>query len=381
MLRFPCALALLLCAAPSLALTPPEGADSSEYPSERGTLRVTSIVEGLERPWALAFLPDGRALVSEKPGRLRLVSDAGELSAPLEGLPEVWAQRQGGLLDIAVPPDFEHDPWIYFTYAEAGDDGRAGTALARARLEGERLNGVEVLFRQADKLSTGNHFGSRIVFADDGTLFVALGENNQRPTAQRLDLHQGKVVRLNRDGSVPTDNPFVGDDDALDEIWSYGHRNPQGAALHPDSRALWVNEHGPRGGDEINLPQPGANYGWPLATHGIDYSGQSIAEAQGAEVEGTEPPDYVWEISPGVSGMAFATDERLGEWQGDLFIGALATEELIRLELDGDRVSHEERLLAGRGERIRDVRQGPDGALYLLTDHDDGKLLKLELLD
>lgn len=296
-------------------------------------------------------------------------------------MPAVFASGQGGLLDVQLSPDFRQDRLVYLSYAEAGEDGKAGTAVGRGRLseDGGRLEQFEVIFRQQPKLSTGVHFGSRLVFDRQGHLYATLGENNQRATAQDLDKLQGKLVRLRPDGQVPADNPFVGRADARLEIWSYGHRNPQGAALNPWSRAFWVHEHGPRGGDEINIAQPGKNYGWPLATHGINYSLLPIPEARGEAVPGTEAPLHVWKKSPAISGMAFYDAERFPAWQHSLFIGSLAAQALIRLQLDGDRVVHEERLLESLGERIRDVRLGPDGYLYLLTDSTDGRLLRLGL--
>lgn len=320
-------------------------------------------------------------LVTERPGRLRLVGLDGSRSKPLEGVPEVFAQAQGGLLDVRLSPDFESDRLVYLTYAEAGEQGKAGTAVGRGRLSDDhsKLENFEVIFRQLPKLSTGIHFGSRLVFDNDGHLFVALGENNQRPTSQDLDKHQGKVVRIGLDGSVPDDNPFIGQEGVRPEIWSYGHRNQQGAALNPWSGVLWTNEHGPRGGDEVNIPQAGKNYGWPLATHGINYSMLPIPEAKGKAVEGTEQPHHVWGKSPGVSGMAFYDGERFAAWQHSLFIGALVDQSLIRLRLDGDRIVGEERLLKDLGARIRDVRVGPDGYVYLLTDAGDGKLLQVGL--
>lgn len=353
-----------------------------EHPSELGTLTTEVVASGLEYPWALAFLPDGRMLVTERPGRLRLVTTDGRLSSPISGVPRVFAQGQGGLLDLALSPDFDKDRRVYLSYAEAGDDGGlAGTAVGRGTLsaDGARLEGFEVIFRQAPKLSSGLHFGSRLVFDRDGYLFVALGENNQRPTAQDLDKLQGKVVRLFPDGRVPGDNPFVGQAGARPEIWSYGHRNQQGAALNPWTGALWTHEHGPRGGDEVNIPRAGRNYGWPRATHGINYTLLPIPEAEGETVPGTEPPLYVWERSPAISGMAFYDAERFPAWRHSLFIGALAQRQLIRLQLDGDKVVHEERLLEDLDTRIRDVRQGPDGYLYLLTDEGDGRLLRVGL--
>jgi aldose sugar dehydrogenase len=364
-----------------LAMSLP-AAQARELPSERGTLQVTTLLSGLEHPWALAFLPGEQGLLlTERPGRLRLLGADGRLSAPLAGVPAVYARGQGGLLDVALSPDFADERWVYLAYAEAGADGRAGTAVGRGRLSADRraLEGFEVIFRQQPKLSSGVHFGSRLVFDRDGYLFVALGENNQRPTAQHLDKLQGKVVRLHPDGRVPDDNPFVDQAGVRPEIWSYGHRNPQGAALNPWTGRLWVHEHGPRGGDEINIPQAGRNYGWPLATHGVNYSFLPIPEALGETVAGTEAPHHVWEKSPAISGMAFYDAPRFPQWQRSLFIGALAGEALLRLELEGDRVIHEERLLEALDARIRDVRQGPDGFLYVLTDARNGQLLRLGL--
>lgn len=352
-----------------------------QYPSEQGDLQVLPLVTGLEHPWSLVFLPGGDMLVTERPGRLRLVAGDGALSAPLQGVPSVYHQGQGGLLDVALSPTFAQDRLVYLSYAEAGDGGRAGTAVGRGRLSVDRrgLEGFEVIFRQLPKLSVGAHFGSRLLFDRAGYLFITLGENNQRSTAQDLDKLQGKVVRLYPDGRVPADNPFVARPGARPEIWSYGHRNPQGAALNPWTGDLWTHEHGPRGGDEINKPLAGKNYGWPLATHGINYSLLPIPEAIGQTAEGTEPPLHVWKKSPALSGMAFYAHERFPAWRHNLFIGALAQQALIRLELKGDQVVHEERLLEQLGVRIRDVRQGPDGYLYVLTDEADGQLLRLGL--
>ena len=372
--------ALLVLAVTSLlALTPPAMAERSEL----GELQLTEVAAGLEHPWALAFLPEGQGyLISERPGRLRLLDAQGRLHPPLGGVPAVFARGQGGLLDIALSPSFATDRLVYLSYAEADDEGqRAGTAVGRGRLKEDlsALEGFRVIFRQLPKLSEGIHFGSRMAFGADGQLYVSLGENNQRATAQQLDKLQGKLVRLQPGGGVPADNPFVGREGVRPEIWSYGHRNPQGLALNPWSGRLWLHEHGPRGGDEINIPRAGRNYGWPKATHGINYSFLPIPEAEGATVAGTEPPHHVWEKSPAISGMAFYSAERFPAWQHSLFIGALAGQALIRLQLQGDQVVHEERLLQDRGWRIRDVRQGPDGFLYLLTDAPDGKLVRLGL--
>ena len=372
--------ALLVLAVTSLlALTPSAMAERSEL----GELQLTEVADGLEHPWALAFLPEGQGyLISERPGRLRLLDAQGRLHPPLGGVPAVFARGQGGLLDIALSPSFATDRLVYLSYAEADDEGqRAGTAVGRGRLKEDlsALEGFRVIFRQLPKLSEGIHFGSRMAFGADGQLYVSLGENNQRATAQQLDKLQGKLVRLQPGGGVPADNPFVGREGVRPEIWSYGHRNPQGLALNPWSGRLWLHEHGPRGGDEINIPRAGRNYGWPKATHGINYSFLAIPEAEGATVAGTEPPHHVWEKSPAISGMAFYSAERFPAWQHSLFIGALAGQALIRLQLQGDQVVHEERLLQDRGWRIRDVRQGPDGFLYLLTDAPDGKLGRLGL--
>ncbi|NVZ62354.1 PQQ-dependent sugar dehydrogenase [Pseudomonas gingeri] len=353
------------------------------FQSESGPVAVSEIVDGLKHPWALAFLPDRQGmLVTERPGNLRVVSPDGKLSAPLGGVPQVWAKGQGGLLDVVLSPSFKEDRLVYLSYAEGGGEGgKAGTAVGRGQLSADlgQLTDFKVIFRQEPKLSVGNHFGSRLVFDRDGYLFIALGENNERPTAQDLDKLQGKVVRIFPDGRVPDDNPFVGQQGVRPEIWSYGHRNQQGAALNPWTGTLWTHEHGPRGGDEINIIERGKNYGWPLATHGINYSLQPIPEAQGKTVKGTVPPHHVWEKSPGLSGMAFYDADRFPKWQHNLFIGALVAQELIRLQFDGDKVIHEERLLGELKSRIRDVRQGPDGYLYVLTDAENGALYKVGL--
>lgn len=373
-----------LCASALITVTAPVfAAPTQNFKSEQGTLEVTTMTKGLEHPWALAFLPDRQGmLVTERPGNLRVVSADGKLSAPLSGVPKVWAKGQGGLLDVALSPDFKQDRTVYLSYAEGGGEGdRAGTAVGRGRLSDDltAIKDFNVIFRQEPKLSVGNHFGSRLVFDRDGYLFITLGENNDRPTAQDLDKLQGKVVRIYPDGKVPDDNPFVGQAGVRPEIWSYGQRNPQGAALNPWTGTLWENEHGPQGGDEINIIERGKNYGWPMATHGINYSGQPIPEATGKTAEGTVGPRHVWEKSPGLSGMAFYDADRFKAWQHNVFIGALVSQELIRLQFDGDKVVHEERLLSELNKRIRDVRQGPDGYLYVLTDEDDGGLYRIGL--
>ncbi|KGD86956.1 oxidoreductase [Achromobacter sp. RTa] len=363
----------------SAALAAPTRA-ASEPPSVAA--RVTSVAGGLDHPWSMAFLPGGGMLITERSGSLRLLRAAGGLSKPLSGLPKVAAQGQGGLLDVVLSPDFANDRYVYLSYAEA-DGSKSGTAVGRGRLsdDGTALEGFRVLFRQEPKLSSGLHYGSRLVFDRKGYLYISLGENNQRPTAQDLDKLQGKVVRLKADGSVPPDNPFVGQAGARPEIWSYGHRNPQGMALNPWSGDLWENEHGPRGGDEINLVRPGKNYGWPLVTHGINYSGLPIPEAKGDTLPGMEAPLFWWPKSPAISGMAFYDADRFPAWRNSVFIGALANQNLIRLTLDGDRVVAQERLLVDRKSRIRDVRQGPDGYVYVLTDASPGELLRVAPAD
>ena len=373
----------VVCASSMLNVALSVHADEQKrFSSEAGTVTVTPVVQGLDHPWAVAFLPNNKGmLITERPGQLRVVSPEGKLSAPLSGVPQVWAKGQGGLLDVVLSPTFAKDRLVYLSYADGGDEGKAGTAVGRARLSDDltELDNFEVIFRQTPKLSTGNHFGSRLVFDGDGYLFIALGENNQRPTSQDLDKLQGKIVRIFPDGKIPTDNPFVKESGVRPEIWSYGHRNQQGAALNPWSGALWTHEHGPKGGDEINVIEPGKNYGWPLATHGIDYSSQPIPEAKGKTLDGTVVPHHVWEKSPGISGMAFYDADRFKPWQHSLFIGALADKGLIRLQLDGDKVVHEERLLGDLNARIRDVRQGPDGYVYVLTDDENGALYRVGL--
>ena len=348
---------------------------AQDVQSEKARFRVVTVASGLDRPWALAFLPDGRLLVTEKPGRMRFVARDGTLSPPLAGVPAVAAQGQGGLLDVIVDREFATNRMITFCYAEPGAGG-AGTAVARARLGENRLEDVTVIFRQQPKVAGGLHFGCRIVPARDGLLYVTLGERYNRDRAQDLAAHLGKVIRIRPDGTVPPDNPFVNRAGALPEIWSFGHRNPQGAALHPQTGKLWLHEHGARGGDEINIPEAGKNYGWPVITHGIDYSGAPIGIGKAAP--GMEQPRYFWVPSIAPSGMAFYTGDAFPAWKGNLFVGALAGQRLVRLELDGDSVKHEERLLGDLRERIRDVRAGPNGLIYLLTDNAHGSVLRLE---
>jgi len=343
-------------------------------------VKVEVLQNKLDHPWSLAFLPgDQGMLITLKGGQLKRWQAGKGLSDPIVGVPKVWANGQGGLLDVVLAPDFATSRRVWLSYAEAGDDGKAGTAVGYGRLSDDntRLEAFKVVFRQQPKLSTGNHFGGRLVFDGKGYLYIALGENNQRPTAQDLDKLQGKVVRLTDQGAVPEDNPFVNRKDARPEIWSYGIRNPQGLAMNPWSDTLWLNEHGPRGGDEINIPEKGKNYGWPLATHGINYSGLPIPEAKGEHVEGTEPPLFVWKQSPALSGMAFYNSDVFPQWKNKLFIGALKDKDVIVLNVNDKKVTEEGRILGDRDQRVRDVRVGPDGYLYVLTDESDGQLLKV----
>jgi glucose/arabinose dehydrogenase len=338
-------------------------------------LRLETVADGLEFPWGLAFLPDGRMLVTERPGRMRVIDAQGRKSEPLQGLPPIAADRQGGLLDVVVGPAFAHDRLVFFAFSEPAEGG-ARTAVARAVFANDRLRDVRVIFRQRPVVEGGLHFGSRLVFGRDGNLWITLGERyTRRADAQRLDSHLGKVVRIRPDGSVPPDNPYRRTPGALPEIWSIGHRNVQGAALHPVTGRLWTHEHGAQGGDEVNLDLPGRNYGWPVITWGVDYGGAPIGE--GTHKEGMEQPLHYWVPSIAPSGMAFYTGDRFPEWRGSLLIGSLKFALLSRLELDGEKVIREHRLLEDQGERYRDVRQGPDGWIYLLTNSPQAKLLRL----
>lgn len=375
-------LACLLIAAPLVTQckaqrprTGPAQASPQPRPTD-GNVTAETVVGGLEHPWALAFLPDGRILVTERPGRLRIVDTNGRLSEPLAGVPAVHAVSQGGLLDVAIDPDFAQNQLVYLSFSEPGDGGTSGTAVARGRLGNGRLDNVEVIYRQEPKVRSGGHFGSRLVFSRDGMLFVTQGDRQAatfRGQAQQLTSGIGKIVRLNRDGSIPADNPFVGRSDARPEIWSFGHRNVQAAALHPETGQLWTVEHGAMGGDELNRPEKGKNYGWPVITYGRDYSGASIGE--GAQKEGMEQPVYYWDPVIAPSGMTFYTGDRYPGWNGSAIVGGMGVRALVRLTIANDRVTAEERYLAG--QRIRDVQQGPDGLLYLVTDEDDGKLLRV----
>jgi glucose/arabinose dehydrogenase len=344
---------------------------------------VVTVAEGFVNPWSVAFLPGGKMLVTERPGRLRVVSADGKLSEPVSGLPPVHARGQGGLLDVALDPGFAKNTTIYWCYSEPREGGTSNnTAVARGKLVDDaapRVEEVKEIYHQAPSLNSQLHFGCRLVFARDGTLFVTQGDRSiteGRMQAQNLDSLIGKIVRINTDGTIPKDNPFVGREGARPEMWSIGHRNIQAAALHPASGELWEIEHGTRGGDELNIVHKGQDYGWPTIAYGIEYRGGPITGGI-QQKAGMEQPAYYWDPIIGPSGMAFYTGNLFPAWKGDLFVGGHGTSDLVRLELQGDKVIGEERLLADLKERIRDVRVGPDGAIYLLTDSAKGRLLKL----
>jgi len=336
---------------------------------------VKIITDRLEYPWGLAFLPGGDMLVTERGGTLRRVNAAGEVSEPLTGLPDIREKGQGGLLGIALHPQFRDNRWLYLSYTGRGDGGY-GTEVLRGRLSGNGLEDTRVIFRARDKSGGGRHFGSRLVFAEGGRLYISLGDRGKRDTAQDLNDHRGSLVRLNDDGSVPAGNPFTGQADARPEIFSYGHRNIQGMAVHPRTGNIWTHEHGPQGGDEINIISAGLNYGWPVITYGVNYGiGTKIGE--GTHRPGMQQPLYKWVPSIAPSGMAFYEGERFPRWRGDLFVGSLKFGLLVRLDVEVSEIVGEERMLDNRYGRIRDVVSGPDGYLYLLTDESSGKLLKL----
>ena len=357
---------LALAAAPSVAQSQPSP-------------KAQTVASGLQHPWAGAFLPDGRFLVTERPGRLRVVNADGQVQPAVQGLPEVAAGGQGGLLDVITDSAFASNRTIYFCFSEPGKGTTNSTALARARLsqDAKRLEDVKVIFSQQPKFSSTAHFGCRIVERPDGTLFLTLGDRfSRRDDAQTLDNHHGKVVRVGKDGAIPKDNPFVGKAGALPEIWSYGHRNSQGATLAPDG-SLWTHEHGAQGGDEINRPEPGKNYGWPQVSFGVNYGGSPIGTGK-SSAPGLEPPLHHWTPSIAPSGMAFLTSDRYGAaWKGNLLVGSLKFQYLDRIELKDGQVVAEHKLLEDLGQRIRDVRQGPDGLLYVLTDNANGRLIRL----
>jgi len=363
-----------------LAASPP--VDAQVIQTREHALRIATVAEGLDRPWGLAFLPDGRMLVSERPGRLRVVGKDGRLDpSPVAGLPRIDAQGQGGLLDIALHPKYRDNGWIYWSYAQRDAAGNNGTEVARGRLGGGpgawKMDSVEVIFRMAPKSDSGFHFGSRLVFDREGFLYVTLGDRGEMARAQKLDDHAGKILRLTDDGRPAPGNPFLGDPQAKPEIFSLGNRNVQGAALHPKTGVLWAHEHGPQGGDELNVIKAGVNYGWPVITYGVNYvSGTRIGE--GTAKAGMAQPVKYWVPSPAPSGMAFYEGDRFPKWRGNVLLGALRGQSLIRVRLDGERFVEDEFMLSGAVPRIRDVRVGPDGLVYLLTDLPDGAILRLE---
>jgi glucose/arabinose dehydrogenase len=349
-------------------------------PSQIGDLQVTTLANGLASAWGMEFLPDGSLIVTEKGGTLRLVAADGTVGPAIDGVPDVDVGGQGGLLDVALDPDFSDNRMVYLTYSEKGDGGNS-TAAGRGVLssDGTRLESFEKIFTQLPKYGGDKHFGSRIVFDREGHLFLGLGERSDTPIregAQKLDNHLGKVIRINRDGSVPDGNPFVGQAGALPEIWSYGQRNIQGGALNPATGEVWFSEHGPKGGDEVNVVEAGKNYGWPLVSYGVNYNGTPVGEGK-TEGEGLTPPIHQWTPVIGASGMAFYTADAVPQWQGSAFFGGLASRDLVRVAFDGRKVTGEERLLADLGKRIRDVKQGPDGALYVLTDGAGGEIMRV----
>jgi glucose/arabinose dehydrogenase len=375
----------------------PAFAGQTDAPERRTNVsfEVVTVAQGLETPWGLAFLPGGKMLVTEKgatrqggvvvPGRLRVVAADGTLSAPVTGLPEMAVRGQGGLLDVALDPAFASNQLIYWSFSQPQEDGTNNTAVARGKfVDGAepRVENVQVIYKQAPSIRSNGHFGSRLVFGRDGTLFVTQGDRQQeggRQLVQDMNTLIGKIVRINADGSIPKDNPFVGKEGVRPEIWSLGHRNVQAAAINPATGELWEVEHGTRGGDELNVARKGKNYGWPDVAYGIEYQGKPIRSGITAK-EGVEQPVYFWDPVIAPSGMVFYTGDLFPAWKGSLFIGGLETTNLVRLDLKGDRVVSEERLLKDlqpKAERIRDVRQGPEGALYLLTDSPQGRVLKL----
>ncbi|EIM25910.1 PQQ-dependent sugar dehydrogenase [Microvirga lotononidis] len=372
--RIALACALALGAIPSALAQ-----DTQRLRTDKVEVIVETLARNLENPWGLAFLPDSRMLVTERPGRLRTIDADGTISEPIRGLPKIAARGQGGLLDVALDPIFAQNRLVYLSFAEDRGEGRSGTTVARGRLnqDGTALKETQVIFRQEPAHTGNNHWGSRLVFDRDGNLFVTLGDRfDLRDQAQNPANHIGKIVHIKPEGGAAPGNPFLNRGDTRPEIWSLGHRNLQSAALHPITGELWTVEHGARGGDELNIPQKGKNYGWPVISYGVDYSGAKIGE--GTKKEGLEQPVFYWDPSIAPSGMAFYTGDQFPAWRGSILVGALSGKLVSRLETDGNRVTGEERMLQQLGERIRDVRQGPDGLVYLLTDSRNGRILRMK---
>lgn len=366
-------------AATILFVSSAQAQNAQPIKTEQEVVVIETVARGLEHPWGLAFLPDGRMLVTERPGRLRVVGKDGQLSAPIQpGLP-VAARGQGGLLDVAIDPNFAQNRTIYMSLAEDRGEGRAGTSVVRATLNeaGTALENARAIFRQEPTHTGGNHYGSRLVFDRQGHLFVTTGDRfNLSDQAQNPANHIGKVIHITVDGRPAPNNPFLNREGAKPEIWSLGHRNLQSAALHPETGELWTVEHGPRGGDEVNIPKAGQNYGWPVISYGVHYSGGKIGE--GTAKPGLQQPVHYWDPSMAPSGMAFYTGDKFPAWRGSILVGALAGKHVARLDMKGNEVAREERMLRELGERIRDVRQGPDGFVYLLTDASQGRILRLK---
>lgn len=340
--------------------------------SKEGPVQIDNLADKLNHPWGMAFLPDGRLLVTEREGQLCILNTDTSLTEPLEGVPEVFAQGQGGLLDVALHPDFENNRMLYLSFAEPGSNGKASTALGRGKLEDSRIADFEVIFTQYPKMRGPNHFGGRIVF-HDGYLFLTMGERFKFEPAQNLENHLGTIVRLNPDGSTPEDNPFVGDADAKNEIWSYGHRNIEAAAIDPKTGLLWVAEMGPRGGDELNQPVAGRNYGWPVVSWGENYDGTDIPDPPTHPKFADAVIHWTPVISP--SGMEFYTGEMFPQWKGKMLIGGLSSQALVIVQVNGEQAKEVDRL--EMGARIRDVEEAPDGSIYVLTDQDDGNVWRL----
>lgn len=375
-------LCLALCIAASIPLTSTYtfAATPLSVKTESGSIQVKIIASGLDNAWGMAFLPDGSMLVTERAGRMRIVSANGKLGEPLSGLPKIFAQGQGGLLDVILAQDFATSKKIYFSYSEPGEGSLSGvnsTAVSFATLNGNKLENLTRVFSQQPKVDSGNHFGSRLVWAPDGTLFITLGERySEKDKAQTLDNHQGKVVRINADGTVPKDNPFVKTPGALPEIWSYGHRNMQGAALNPITKELWTGEHGPQGGDELNIDRAAKNYGWPIITYGENYGGGKIGE--GTHKAGMEQPVYKWVPSIATAGFIFYTGDKFPQWKNNILLASLKDKTLVRLVVEGEKITKEERLLSKElAQRLRQVVQGPDGLVYLLTDESKSNIYQL----